>query len=76
MRNQGKGGEEEKIKLRKLKNSSIKIDFCLIYSMFCAFSNHSNLIFFCELKPPAKFQNPRTTPSGRKVCHPEKKEEK
>ena len=23
---------------------------------------------FCELKPCAKFQNPRTNPSGRKVC--------
>ena len=26
------------------------------------------ILFFCELKPHAKFRNPRTTPSGRKVC--------
>ena len=25
-----------------------------------------NLIHFCELKPHAKFQNPRTKPSGKK----------
>ena len=27
--------------------------------------------FFCELKHHSKFQNPRTTLSGRKVCDPE-----
>jgi hypothetical protein len=32
--------------------------------------------FFCDLKLNAKFQNPRTTPSGRKVCGTERKEEK
>ena len=31
-----------------------------------------NLIF-CDLKLCAKFTNPRTTPSGRKVCGPERK---
>ena len=31
---------------------------------------------FCDIKLCAKFQNPRTTPSGRKVCGPEKKERK
>ena len=29
--------------------------------------------FFCDLKLCAKFHNPRTTPSGRKVCGTEKK---
>ena len=29
--------------------------------------------FFCDLKLRAKFQNHRTTPSGRKVCGTEKK---
>ena len=29
--------------------------------------------FFCELGPHTKFHNPRTTPSGRKVCDPERK---
>ena len=33
-------------------------------------------LFFCDLKPYAKFQNPRTTPSWRKVCDPERKERK
>jgi hypothetical protein len=27
----------------------------------------TQILFFCELKPHAKFQNPRTNPSGRKV---------
>ena len=31
--------------------------------------------FFCELGPHTKFHNPRTTPSGRKVCDPERKKE-
>ena len=29
---------------------------------------------FCELKPHAKFQSPRTTPSGRMVTRGEKRE--
>ena len=29
---------------------------------------------FCELKPNAKFQSPRTTPSGRMVTRGEKRE--
>ena len=36
---------------------------------------NQNLIF-CDLKPHAKFQNLRTTPSGRKVCDREKEERK
>ena len=28
----------------------------------------------CELKPDAKFQNPRTTPSGKKVTGGERRE--
>jgi hypothetical protein len=31
-------------------------------------------IFWCELKPNAKFQNPRTTPYGRKVTRGEERE--
>ena len=34
-----------------------------------------DLIIFCELKPHVTFQNPRTTPSGRKVME-EKEEER
>jgi hypothetical protein len=33
-----------------------------------------NLIFFCELKPHAKFRNPTITPSGRKVTSGERRE--
>jgi hypothetical protein len=31
---------------------------------------------FGELGAHAKFQNPRTTPSGKKVCDPERKKER
>ena len=31
--------------------------------------------YFFKFKTSAKFHNPRTTPSGRKVCGGEKKEE-
>ena len=31
---------------------------------------------FCDFKPHAKFQNPRTNPSGRKVSDPEEGEKK
>ena len=31
---------------------------------------HPKSYFFCELGAHAKFNNPRTTPSGRKVCDP------
>ena len=34
------------------------------------------LIFFCDLKPHAKFQNPTITPSGRKVSVGEEEREK
>ena len=34
----------------------------------------SNLILFCSLKLHAQFQNPRTTPSGRKVTGSERKD--
>ena len=33
------------------------------------------ILFFCELKPHIQFQNPRTTPSGRKVTQSERKKE-
>jgi hypothetical protein len=33
-----------------------------------------NLIFFCDLKPHTKFQNPRITPSVRKVMQAERRE--
>ena len=33
------------------------------------------ILFFCDLKPHAKFQNPRSIPSGRKVFDPEEEEE-
>ena len=39
------------------------------------FSHHKSYFFF-ELGPHAKFHNTRTTPSGRKVCDPERKEER
>ena len=32
--------------------------------------------FFCDLKPRAKFHNPRTIPSWRKVCGGERKKKK
>ena len=32
--------------------------------------------FLCDLKPHAKFENPRTTPSGKKVTGGERKREK
>ena len=32
--------------------------------------------FFCDLKLRAKFPNPRTTPSGRKVCGGEEEKKK
>jgi hypothetical protein len=32
--------------------------------------------FFCEFKPHAKFQNPRTTPSGRKITQAEKRKKR
>ena len=40
------------------------------------FSFTPNLIFFCDLKPHAKFWNPTITPSGRKVTGSEKKKKK
>jgi hypothetical protein len=36
----------------------------------------SNLIFWCELKPHAKFRNPTITPSGRKVTQAEERKKK
>ena len=33
------------------------------------------ILLFCDCKLCAKFQNPRTTPSGRKVCDPERRKE-
>ena len=38
------------------------------------FSFTLNLIFFCEIKPHTEFQNPRTTPSGRKVTQAVRRE--
>jgi hypothetical protein len=35
-----------------------------------------NPSIFCEFEPLAKFHNPRTTPSGRKVCDTETEETK
>ena len=35
---------------------------------------HPKSYFFCDLKLRAKFHNPRTTPSGRKVCGGEEEE--
>ena len=35
-----------------------------------------NLIFLCDLKPHAKFQNPTITPSGRKVSEAERRRKK
>ena len=32
--------------------------------------------FFCDLKPHAKFQNPRTTTSGRKVTRGKRKKQR
>ena len=32
------------------------------------------ILFFCDLKPHAKFQNHTVTPSGRKVTRSEKRE--
>jgi hypothetical protein len=50
-----------------------------IPSTFFLRGNHifitTQLIFFCELKPNAKFHNPRTTPSERKVTRVEKIQE-
>ena len=40
------------------------------------FSLTPNLIFFCDLKPHAKFQNPTITPSGREVSEAERKKKK
>ena len=37
---------------------------------------YPNVIFCCDLKLCTKFHNPRTTPSGRKVCSGEKKRKK
>jgi hypothetical protein len=37
---------------------------------------HGNLIFFCDLKPDAKFQSPTITPSGRKVTGAEREKKK
>ena len=34
------------------------------------------IVFFCELKPHAQFQNPTITPSGRNVCGTERKKGK
>ena len=34
------------------------------------------ILFFCDLKPHAKFQNPTITPSGRKVSVGEERERK
>jgi hypothetical protein len=39
------------------------------------FFNHKYYLF-CDLKLCAKFHNPRTTPSGRKVCGTERKKKK
>jgi hypothetical protein len=33
----------------------------------------SGILKVCELGAIAKFQNPRTSPSGRKVCDPERR---
>ena len=37
---------------------------------------HPKSYYFCDLKPNVKFQNTRTTPSGRKVFDPEERKEK
>ena len=34
----------------------------------------TNLIFFCDLKPNAKFKNPKITLSGRKVMQAEERD--
>ena len=34
------------------------------------------ILFFCDLRPHAKFQNPTITPSGRKVMAGERKRER
>ena len=36
----------------------------------------AQILFFCELKPNAKFQNPTINPSGRKVTQGEEEEER
>jgi hypothetical protein len=37
-------------------------------SGFPVFFSHLKSSFICEVKPHAKFQNPRTNPFGRKDC--------
>ena len=52
-------------RLTKINNNKITTNFIL-----------PPILFFWELKLCTKFQNPKTTPSGRKVCSGEKKERK
>ena len=40
------------------------------------FFSYPKSYFFGDLKPHAKYQNPRTTPSGRKVTQADRKKEK
>ena len=54
------------------KNLKIDTPGARVPPFFCT----PNLIFLCDLKPHAKFQNPTITPSGRKVTGSEKKERK
>ena len=55
-----------------LQSSSFLIDLLVISddsNLFLTYNYQGgNPIIFCELKPLIKFQNPRTTPSGKKVC--------
>jgi hypothetical protein len=71
------------------KNEIFLINFLTISGdskHFSGFSEEKNLknrpprgpqiLFFCELKPGAKYQNPVITPSGRKVTRAEEEREK